>query len=519
LLSVAWARGSAIAPYRCSALAFDLDTYRERAERFNAELQREYYRHFAGHKPDYEVEAIYDRYADVCTREAVEALRELAANGAGGNGADGARRVRYLLHFALDGYLGRESRREEAALAEAEASLEIEVGSRSVPYRMVPVEQANEADAARRAELEAARNGILVERLNPLHLTALERSHELVRELGWRSYAAAYSELRELDLDALGGQMRDFLAATEDRYPGLCDPELERHAGVRLGSARRSDLPRFFRAESLDGPFDAERLVPSFAQTVASLGFDLEGQENVHLDTDPRPTKSPRAFCAIPLAPREVYLVVKPIGGRDDYAALFHEGGHTEHYANVDPGLAFEYRQLGDNAVTESFAFLIEGLVEDAEWLTARLGVGDPEPLVSFARAGQLLMLRRYASKLAYELELHGFDPDLSSMPDRYAELLTASTRFDWTPENWIADVDGGFYVACYLRAWALDAHWRRALRDRFGERWFDEREAGRWLTALWREGQRLSAEELLATSLDEELDFSLLVSELLEPR
>ena len=63
--------------------------------------------------------------------------------------------------------------------------------------------------------------------------------------------------------------------------------------------------------------------------------------------------------------PDEVYLVIAPTGGRDDYGALFHEGGHAEHYANTDPGLAFEFRHLGDNSVTESFAFLFEHLVED----------------------------------------------------------------------------------------------------------------------------------------------------------
>ena len=76
--------------------------------------------------------------------------------------------------------------------------------------------------------------------------------------------------------------------------------------------------------------------------------------------------------------------------------------------------------------------------------------------------------------------------------------------------------MDPGFYVACYLRAWALELHWRRALRDRFGERWFERREAGAWLRGLWAQGQRLSAEELLGVALGEELDFGLLADELL---
>jgi hypothetical protein len=103
-------------------------------------------------------------------------------------------------------------------------------------------------------------------------------------------------------------------------------------------------------------------------------------------------------------------------------------------------------------------------------------------------------------------------------MPGRYREHLGAATRAEWPEVSWLDDVDAGFYVACYLRAWALEVHWRRALRERFGERWFETEHAGTWLRELWAGGQRSSAEELLEERLGEELDFGLLVAELTEP-
>ena len=116
--------------------------------------------------------------------------------------------------------------------------------------------------------------------------------------------------------------------------------------------------------------------------------------------------------------------MIAPHGGRDDYAALFHEGGHAEHYAHTDPELAFEFRMLGDNSVTESFAFLLQHLVEEPRWMRKRLGVEDPEAAVAHARAARLALLRRYAAKLAYELELHGGSAELREMPARYSALL-----------------------------------------------------------------------------------------------
>ena len=493
--------------------ALDLDDYRQRAARFLERIDREQYLHLAGHKPELELEPIYAAHAGLFERPTVEALREQAAQD--GDSVDERRRLRYLLHFAVDGLLGRDTRAEAEELARRESSLEVEAAGRRLPYRQVAVALANEEDAGVRAELERAREDLVESELTPLHAQALERARRALVELGWPSYTAAYSELRGLDLRALGRSARAFLDATDDVYAPAVDPRLE-HAGLSpLGELRRSDLGRFFRAPGLDRGFPAERLVLTFAETMAGLGVDLKAQSNIHLDTESRPTKTPRPFCSTPRVPAEIYLVVSPVGGYDDFAALFHEGGHTEHYAHVDPQLAFEFRRLGENAVTESFAFLLEHLTADAEWLRTRLGAEDPAPAVAQARASRLVAIRWYAAKIAYELELHAEGADLERMPDRYAELIGDATRMRWSRAGFLADVDEGFYVACYLRAWVLETHWRRSLRERFGERWFESAEAGRWLRSVWSQGQRRSAEELLRTELGEELDLTAVAADL----
>ncbi|HYU59372.1 MAG TPA: hypothetical protein VEK39_01300 [Solirubrobacterales bacterium] len=486
-----------------------LDSYRRRAERFCEELAREHYLQAAGHKRELEIEAIYARHGELFAGDAIERLRELV-----GRAGDAGRRLAYLLEFAVHGHIGLATVAEQARLAELEAELELELDGERIPYRAAPVEQANQPDAARRAAISQARDVMLVERLNPLHLEVLESAHELARSLGWKSYREMCAELRGIDLEALAAQTREFVRATESPYPRLIEPELERAGLPPLGELRRSDLPRLFRAPALDELFPDDRVVDSFAATLSGLGIDLAAQSNVHFDVESRPTKSARAFCATPRIPTEVYLVIAPVGGRDDYATLFHEGGHAEHYANADPDLAFEYRHLGDNSVTESFAFLLEGLTSRPEWLEARLGVEDAAPVADHVRVARLVMLRRYAAKLDYELELHGARRDLAAMPGRYAELLGAATRVDWPQASWLSDVDSAFYAACYLRAWALEALWRRALGERFGERWFEQAAAGEWLRALWARGQRLRADELLAEALGEELDFTALAAE-----
>jgi hypothetical protein len=492
-------------------LPLDLHAYASEAEAFVGSMDREYYLHFAGHKPELEIAPIYDRHKGLFARTAIDELRERLAGAAPG---DEERRTRYLLELAVGGFMGEATKGEETALAEREATLEISVDGRREAYRQASIWQANEADPELRARIEQARLEVMDAELNPLHIEVTRRSHELAREFGWPSYRAMCEELKAIDLDALERQTRAFSEATDARYPATLAPQLREQTGIELDSFRRSDLPYFFRAATFDKLFPEDRLLDSFGQTLAGLGIALERQENVRLDTEQRPQKSPRAFCSPVQVPHEVYLVIPRTGGRDDFAALFHEGGHTEHYANVDASLAFEFRQLGDNSVTEGFAFLFEHLTEDPSWLRAVMGVEEPEPYLDFARASKLVFLRRYAAKLRYELELHAGERPLEEMPDLYASLLSGAVGTDWPRVTYLSDVDPGYYAANYLRAWAFETHLRAVLRDRFGPEWFAQAEAGELLRSLWREGQRLPADELLAEVTGEQLDFAVMLEE-----
>jgi hypothetical protein len=478
----------------------DLDAYRAEAEAFTEALLREYLLHYSGRKDDFEIEAVYERHAGLFSRPAVDALRD-SPN-------------RELARFAVEGHIGQAVKSEEAELARREAALTISANGEEMPYRQAAVLQANEPDPGRRATIDSARNDALERELNPLVREATERSHELARTLGWASMRALCEELGGINLSALAEQTEAFLARTEPVYEPAVEPQLELHVGLGFEQLRRSDLPAFFRAPALDGVFPSERLLEALQTTLA--GLDLEGgaARNVIIDAEERPKKSPRAFCAPVVVPSEVHLVIPRVGGRDDYDALMHEAGHAEHYAHVDATLAFEDRQLGDNSVTEGFAFLMEHLTTDAAWLSDVLGAEDAQAVRDHARAARLIFLRRYCAKLAYELELHE-SADLDAMRDVYARRLSDAVRVEWPAATWLSDVDPFYYSARYLRAWAFETHLRALLRERFGERWFAEPEAGATLRDWWSRGQAAGADELLAELTGERLDFSVLLEDL----
>ena len=140
-----------------------------------------------------------------------------------------------------------------------------------------------------------------------------------------------------------------------------------------------------------------EEMVPALRETLRELGIDLDSQANVHLDLEQRPNKHPRAFCAPIEVPGRVMLVIAPIGGRDDWEALFHEAGHAEHYGFTSADLPMEDKRLGDMAVTEGWASLFQHLVTEPAWLNRRLDVPRVEQLANEGAVSLLYFARRYS--------------------------------------------------------------------------------------------------------------------------
>jgi hypothetical protein len=249
-------------------------------------------------------------------------------------------------------------------------------------------------------------------------------------------------------------------------------------------------------------------MLPALEGTLADLGIDLRAQPNVELDLEERPNKDPRAFCSPIEVPGRVVLVLKPQGGPNDWRALFHEAGHTEHFAHTAPSLSPEERRLGDNSVTEGWAMLLEYLTTDPVWLERRLDFPRPYEFAAEGAVQLLWVVRRYCAKLLYELEFHTAD-DPAPLQSRYVELLAGATKVEPAAADYLGDIDDGFYASEYLRAWAFEAQLRAHLRERFGNAWFARREAGSLLRELWAEGQKPTADELLREVTGETLDLS----------
>ena len=464
-----------------------LDVLRTDADRFIAELDEEAYLHFAGIKDTYDLVPIYERHAELTKLDTALAL---------GASVNGGRNTRELWRFACEGYLGNFVNQEQEKIAELEASLKATVDDEEIPYRNIRPAIANSEERGRRERLERVRNELTEEHLNPLHLRSTQVVHRETGRLGAPNYTELYRGF-QFPLDSVAEQCRAFLDSTERLWEDAGNRFFRSRIGLGLGEIERWDVARVWRGATWDAAFPKDQMVPALEATLADMGVDLKAQRNVELDLEDRPNKTPRAFCVAIEIPERVILVIKPQGGPDDWRALFHEAGHTEHFAHTSPSLSMEEKRLGDNAVTEGWAMLFEHLTIDPEWLKRRLDFPRPHEFAAEGATQLLWLVRRYCAKLLYEIEYHAA-PDVTVMRPRYVELLGGALKVTPSDTDYLADIDEGFYASQYLRAWAFEAQLRTFLREKFGNAWFTRKDAGSLIRELWTEGQKPTADEIL---------------------
>ena len=143
------------------------------------------------------------------------------------------------------------------------------------------------------------------------------------------------------------------------------------------------------------------------------------------------------------------------------------------------------------------------------------LDTEEAEDRAEATRFLEVLLFRRYAAKLEYELTIWS---DFANAPDYaplYAEKLRGAIGFRYRPDGYLADMDEGFYSADYLRAWIRTAQLRSYLREEIGADWWERPETGEFLRALFGEGTKPSSEEIAARIGYDPLDTAPLLDEL----
>jgi hypothetical protein len=475
--------------------------YEDELRRYRRERSEEARAVRVGEKEVSEQAAIVERYAHLYSREQLAALQEAEE---GTEDPDERERLYRLRKTCEAGLVDAEITEQEDELENKILAARITFQGEEMPLRTAQARLAVLPEYKDRDELGALQ-GDASAAFNDDRLALLQRYEQLEAEVsGIADPVERNEELKQISIRELASVLSDARAQTTEVF----EPLRERWFDKLLGSERDARPWQYHgafirRLSPLESTYTKERATEICLRTLEQIGFDLESQPNIKLDLEDRPQKSPRASVIASDPPEVVHLITRPSGGLHDYEAFLHEAGHALHYGGCDPTLPFTFRSVSrDHALTEIYSYIAASIIKEPGWHEQHFDLS-PEQAAENAEAARFteaLLFHRYVAKLEYELGFwSSFGEDDDSQPERYATLLTESTGMRYRPDNYLSDMDEGFYSADYLRAWIRSAQLRDYLKREIGAHWWQDTRTGEFLRPLFEEGTKPSSEAIAA--------------------
>jgi len=470
---------------------FDLEKLRSGVHQFLKEIEERFYLNWVGLLDDINLIEIYERYSDLFTMEQIEDVKALVPRD-----DEEKRLYKRLLSLLIITYAEKETNELIEKRLKLEATSSFEIDGKVIPYRSAGPMMANEPDRSLRIKMHEKMIELKEEKITPIREKFTEIYFELPHKLGFKNYIELCSYMQERDFYRFADMMEGFIRRTDSVYEKYLRKYLRSISGVELEDAHSTDVLMLRRAERYDGYFGKEKLLDVFKNSMLAFGFSIDDMKNIHLDTEERPKKIPRACVTAVDPPYDVRLTVYPMGGQDDFAAILHEGGHAVHFAHDREDLEMEYKYLGDRGFTEGVAYLFQHLTLNPGWLLKHVKMERDDEYLQFAYFQRLMAIRRLAVNSLYQFRL--FEKEtLDGMPELYAKMLSECQKIKTSPASYL-DMDMDFYSAGYVRAMLFESQLHSYLEERFGANWWDKKETGDFLREHYQYGRKYSAEEVL---------------------
>jgi hypothetical protein len=489
--------------------------YEERLSHYLFERSEEGRAVRVGEKETSEQAAIVERYRDLFLPAQVDVLRTAEESASG----DERERLYRLRKACESGIISAELAAQEDELDNRILAARVDWQGEEIPLRAAQAKLAVLTVYSDRDELGSLTNGVSA-RFNDDRRELLAAGEALEAELSGEPDAIARNaEEKGISLHELERVLEAASSASAVAYHRLRERWFEKVLGPEREEIPTSSHTSYLRRLSpLDQTYTKEQAVPVCVATLAALGLDIDRTPGIRLDLDDRPQKSPRACVIASDPPNVVHLITRAQGGLHDYQSFLHEAGHALHYAGVDPELPYTFRKLSrDHALTEIYSYIVEAISREPAWHAEHFGLSDAQAQENAEATVFLeaLLFRRYTAKLQFELEFWGRFGEDGGTASGYSERLTSATGIRYPAENYLSDMDAGFYSADYLRAWIRSAQLRQHLVREVGENWWRNPETGERLRELFLEGTRPTSEEIAARIGYEPLDTGPLLHEL----
>lgn len=250
---------------------------------------------------------------------------------------------------------------------------------------------------------------------------------------------------------------------------------------------------RIFR--DVEKPFAKVDPVMAVKRTLKLMGFDLSA---ISFDVEDRPTKYPSPICFFVKIPNDIRVLYKSESPYFDLQGCYHETGHAVHAATIDTNLSYANKYKFPMGIAEIFSIFLERLTMNPLYLNSVLGIRNEkllDKLVERNKFMELFFVTFYSANSLMKMEYWRKDLSIDQASQLYERLIKKYTGFKIPGQYWMLHhilPEAIMYVPSYLMAASRAAELETYLKDRFGERWWNEEGAAKLLKGVMSQGGKI---------------------------
>jgi Peptidase family M3 len=257
----------------------------------------------------------------------------------------------------------------------------------------------------------------------------------------------------------------------------------------------------FFRNKvysNLDTNFSSIDPLIEVRKILAFMQFDLT---KIVFDTESRKNKYPSPICFFVQIPNDIRILYKKESPYFDLQGCFHEFGHGMHASSIDQNNEYWDKYKIPMGIAEIFSIFFERLTKNANYIRSLLpsNKGNIDDIVnkitSRTRFMELFFVTFYTANSLMKLEYWNKNLSVDQASKVYSKLIKEYVGFEIPGEYWLLHhilPEAIMYVPSYLLAAIRAAELDIYMQNRFGNKWWTERESGKNLSEIMKPGAKI---------------------------
>jgi oligoendopeptidase F len=229
---------------------------------------------------------------------------------------------------------------------------------------------------------------------------------------------------------------------------------------------------------------------------LTNMEFDLS---KIHFDIEDRKNKYPSPICFFVRIPSDIRILYKRESPYFDLQGCFHETGHAMHAISVDANNSYWEKYRIPMGIAEIFSTFLERLTKSSNYIRSLLGSNKDEKVINKIISGnhfmELFFVTFYTANSLMKLEYWKNNLSIDQACETYSRMIKEYTGFEITGEYWLLHhilPESIMYVPSYLLAAVRAAELDTYMKNRFGDKWWGEKESGRNLREIMKPGANI---------------------------